>query len=325
MSETNLPPFVQFPGNVIAQPPCRMLNANMYGFFVKGDIDKITNYIDKTLNTVKMKNMRFKPLSAYTLLTFTDIQNIASKVPEFRQQGWMQETDIIIWLPVAKMVKHDDDEKVDHIYWYPAFIAVNNIYALINGRETWGYNKYLCDYQMPNIGEAPNYFSISLDAFQPFSPDTQMAPHKLLEVNLVEQNDEHSVSDFIELVKEAFEILKSDTDFFDLDINAIKQLMRGFIKPQMDQILFKQLPNGDGTKAVYQGVVHSPSIIKEVHKAHIYKHEFEVTVHQLATFPLNDMFGIAPGKHQALLPFNVLMDFDQEPAFEIAQNTGDAS
>ena len=162
MSDNNLPPFIQYPGNVIAEPPCRMLNANMYGFFVKGCINKITNYINTTLNAVKNDDFHFKPLSAYTLLTFTDIQNIASKVPHFRQQGWMQETDIIFWLPIAKMVTKGGDEKVDHIYWYPAFIAVNNIYALINGRETWGYNKYLCDYKMPQIGQPPHYFSIAI-------------------------------------------------------------------------------------------------------------------------------------------------------------------
>lgn len=322
MSDEHLPPFIQFPGSVIAQPPCRMLNANMYGFFVKGELQKIQRYIDTTLNCIANSDFRFKALSQYTLLTFTDIENIASKIPKFRDQGWMQETDIIIWLPIAKMVQRDDDEKVDHIYWYPAFITVNNIYALINGRETWGYNKYLCDYQMPNIGDVPNYFSLEVNAFQPFNKDTKMAPHPLLEVNLIEHADEYPLDDFVELVKEAFEILKSDTDFFDLDINAIKQLMRGFINPQMDQILFKQLPNGDGSKAVYQGVVHSPSIIKKVHSARIYRHEFEVTIHQLDTFPLGDMFGLQPGKHAALLPFNVLMDFDQEPAFEIANNNG---
>jgi len=320
--DTHLPNFVQFPGNVIAQPPCRMLNANQYGFFVKGCISKIQAYIDKTLNVVKSDEFRFKALSAYTLLTFTDIENIASKVPEFRQQGWMQETDIIFWLPIAKMVTKRGKEKVDHIYWYPAFITVNNIYALINGRETWGYNKYLCDYKMPEQGELPNYFELSIDAFQPFSPSTKMAKHKLLEVNLVEQGGEHPVADFVELVKEAFEILKSDTDFFDLDLNAIKQLLDGFVNPQMDQILFKQLPNGDGTKAVYQGVVHSPSIIEKVHSAKIYKHEFDVTVYQLDTFPLAEMFGIEPGVHRALLPFNVVMDFDQEKAFEIISTKG---
>lgn len=50
--------------------------------------------------------------------------------------------DIIIWFFVVKMVKGD----INYFYWYLVFISVNNIYVLINGREVWGYNKYLCEY-----------------------------------------------------------------------------------------------------------------------------------------------------------------------------------
>jgi hypothetical protein len=150
------PLFSRFPGNVIAKPPCRMTNANMYGFFVKGDTSTIQAYLDETLNSVsdgadndgQDSSANYECLSPYVLLTFTDIQNIASLAPGFAEQGSMQETDIIIWLPVAKMLKG----KVDHVYWYPAFICVNNIYALINGINTWGYNKYLCEYTMPDLG-----------------------------------------------------------------------------------------------------------------------------------------------------------------------------
>ena len=50
-----------------------------------------------------------------------------------------------------------------------------------------------------------------------------------------------SESTLLQVQSEAFEILKSDTDFFDLDLNAIKQLLDGFVNPQMDQILFTHL------------------------------------------------------------------------------------
>jgi hypothetical protein len=316
MSKTSgRPLFSRFPGNVVAKPPCRMTNANMYGFFIKGKTNAIQTYIDQTLNSVPDDSGQYECLSPYVLLTFTDIQNIASLAPGFAEQGSMQETDIIIWLPVAKMVKG----KVDHIYWYPAFICVNNIYALINGINTWGYNKYLCDYTMPNIGENPGRFSISVDAFQPFTPQTKMAKHLLMEVTKVNDGPTNKVSEFIELIKEVFTLLSAEKSFFNMDINALKQLLSGFKQPQMDQILFKQFPDGSGEKAVYQGIMHSPSIIKKIHSAEIYEHEYDVTLHQVDTFRLDEAFGIPLGTQRALLPFNVLMDFDQEAAFALAE------
>ncbi len=315
MSDIQRPLFSRFPGNVVAKPPCRMTNANLYGFFVKGELDKIQAYLDATLNAIPNEDFSFKAMSAYTMLSFTDIQRIVSMAPGYAEQGWMQETDIIIWLPVAKMVKG----KIDHIYWYPAFITVNNIYALINGINTWGYNKYLCDYQMPDIGGDPDYFSLSVNAFQPFTPDTQLASHKLIEVNRIRTGHSNPFTNFVDLVKEAFELLRSEPSFFDLDIHALKQLLDGFIHPQTDQILFKQFPDGQAENAVYQAVVHSPSVIKKIHSASIYTHEYEVTLHQVDTFRLDEAFGIKLGKQPAILPFNVLMDFDQQAAYEIIE------
>lgn len=310
------PLFARFPGSVIAKPPCRMTNANMYGFFVKGDTPTIQAYLDETLNSVPdSSGSSYECLSPYVLLTFTDIQNIASLAPSFAEQGSMQETDIIIWLPVASMIKG----KVDHVYWYPAFICVNNIYALINGINTWGYNKYLCDYTMPNIGDEADNFSISVDAFQPFTAQTKMANHLLMDVKKVSDGSGNKVTEFVELVKEAFTLLSSEESFFNMDLNALKQLMDGFKHPQMDQILFKQFPDGEGVNAVYQGVMHSPSIIKKIHNAQLYGNEYDVTLHQVDTFRLDKAFGIPLGTQRALLPFNVLMDFDQEAAFALAE------
>lgn len=315
MSHSNFPLFKRFPGNVVAKPPCKMINANMYGFFVKGDSKTIQAYLDNTLNCIADNEMHFEPLSPYVLLTFTDIQNISSLAAEFSNQGWMQETDIIVWLPVAKM----EDGKVNHIYWYPAFICVNNIYALINGINTWGYNKYMCTYEMPEIGGKADYFSMSVDAFQPFTPSTEMANHLLLEVKRNREGEESEFAEFIELIQEAFDLLKSNRNFFNFDTDLLKQLLKGFVNPQMDQILFKQFPDGEGERAVYQGVVHSPSVIKKVHHAKIYKHEYDVILHQVDTFRLDQAFGLKLGKQEAILPFNVLMDFDQQAAYELGR------
>jgi hypothetical protein len=314
-SPSGRPLFSRFPGNVIAKPPVRMTNANMYGFFIKGETATIQQYLDETLNTVPDDSCNYECLSPYVLLTFTNIEKLTSLAEGFSNQGWMREADIIIWLPVAKMVKG----KVNHVYWYPAFICVDNIYAILNGNETWGYTKYLCDYTMPNIGENPDNFSISVEAFQPYASETEMANHLLMDVKKVSEGSSNKVGEFVELIKEAFTLLSADKSFFNMDISALKQLLNAYKNPQMDQILFKQFPDGEGEKAVYQGVMHSPSIIKKIHSAEIYGHEYDVTLYQVDSFRLDKAFGIPLGTQRALLPFNILMDFEQEAAFALAE------
>jgi len=289
-----------------------MTNAQMYGFFVSACEQKMQVYVDTTLNLLATDSVSFNVLGSSCLLTFTDIEKISSLTPPFSEHGWMQETDIIIWLPVAKMVKGD----INHLYWYPAFISVNNIYALINGREAWGYNKYLCEYQMPSALDDAGRFAISLECFDVFKPDSKLAMHELL---TIEQTDA-SISE--NLLDNVSRFSKRVTDLFDpqvkgIDLALLKQLLEGFIHPQMDQILFKQFPDGEGDKAVYQSVVHSPSVIKKVHQLTLLHNDFKLNVKSLASFPLNDMFGIALGKQSVHLPFYVNMDFDQLGATQV--------
>ena len=314
MTESLYGRYQHFPGNPIAKPPCRMLNAMMYGFFIAGDYEKIHEFVNATLNTVQSSTFYFQPLSSYCLLTFTDIENIASKVPPFSDYGWMQETDIIVWLPIAQVSKAD--QKVSHIYWYPAFIAVNNINALVNGRETWGYNKYQCRYEMPTSYKQADYFSISLDTFHPFTPETKMRCHELLNVKRI-ADDDTWFEELVEIGHEISQLLHSSCGDLNISAELIKQFLEGFKNPQMDQILFKQFPDGFANESVYKAVVHSPSTIEKIHKVGFLKDEYRVTINKLDAFPFDDMFGIAIGEQQAVLPYYVSMDFDQDGAYEI--------
>lgn len=308
--------YSHFLSNPVAKPPCRMSNAKMYGFFAKIDPLKVQNYIDSTLNLAATDELYFKGIGEYALLTFTDIEKIASLTPPFSEQGWMQETDIIIWLPIAQVEKQGTDEDITHLYWYPAFICVNNIYALINGRETWGYNKYLCDYQMPSSVEMLTDFSVSLDCFKHFSPSSKLQSQQLFTVtkNTATQTGGllSALEDFGEQVANLFA-----GDHLGIDLSLLKQLLSGFVNPQMDQILFKQFPDGQGDKAVYQAVLHSPSEIKKIHQFKLLSGNYQLHLQQVDSFPLAQMFGLQLGSQAVHLPFYIKMDFDQLHATQI--------
>lgn len=310
------PLYSHFLSNPVAKPPCRMSNANMYGFFAKIDQLKVQNYIDSTLNLVATDERYFKEIGEYALLTFTDIEKIASLTAPFSEQGWMQETDIIIWLPVAQVEKQGNDEDITHLYWYPAFICVNNIYALINGRETWGYNKYLCDYQMPSSVEILTDFSVSLDCFKHFSPTSKLQSQQLFTVmnTATVQNDGilSAFENFGEQVASLF-----DGEHLGIDLALLKQLLHGFVNPQMDQILFKQFPDGQGNNAVYQAVLHSPSEIKKIHQFKLLSGDYQLHLQQVDSFPLAQMFGLQLGSQAVYLPFYIKMDFDQLQATQL--------
>ena len=143
------PDYLYSGGNVLMHPPLSLGRSEMFGFFVKGTHDALQQTVDATLNAAAAGRMRFKVLSPYVLLTFTDVQHAQSTHASDHAKGWGQETDIVTWVMVGQILP--GQTKIEHIYFYPAHIWVNDCMALINGRELYGYPKYLCDYTMPGL------------------------------------------------------------------------------------------------------------------------------------------------------------------------------
>ena len=314
------PPYLYSGGNVLMHPPLSLGQSEMYGFFVKGEREALQQTVDTTLNAAAAGQMRFKVLSPYVLLTFTDVQHASSQDPVDRAKGWGQETDIVTWVMVGQFLPGSG--KIQHIYFYPCHIWVNDCMALINGRELYGYPKYECQYTMPQQSTDPLRFTLAAKGFQPFSPDTELAMHPLFEVGA-----EHPLvpptplKDFEALVRQLVELLASDADALDLGLAGWEQVIQTLLAPAIDQVFLKQFPDGAGVKAVYQAIVSAPAKIDKIHSVRLLGGPFDCTLHPFASFPLNQTLGWALGSQAAILPFHVSMDFSVTPAVELVDNS----
>jgi uncharacterized protein with NAD-binding domain and iron-sulfur cluster len=315
------PDYLYSGGNVLMHPPLSLGRSEMFGFFVKGTHDALQQTVDATLNAAAAGRMRFKVLSPYVLLTFTDVQHAQSTHPSDHAKGWGQETDIVTWVMVGQILP--GQTKISHIYFYPAHIWVNDCMALINGRELYGYPKYLCDYTMPGLplpAGAPLRFSMDVKGFQPFAPDTRLAMHPLLEV-ATDQAQPTPLQDLERLVMQVVELLASDADALDLSLAGWEDVIATLLSPKIDQVFLKQLPDGAGEKAVYQAIVTAPAKIDRIHAVQVLGEAFHCTLHPLASFPLDQTLGWSLGAQTAILPYHVSMDFSVTPAVELVDNS----
>ncbi|MBZ9711729.1 NAD(P)-binding protein [Deinococcus multiflagellatus] len=301
--------------------PLALQGADMRGFFLKGDPEKLQATVDAGLNRAAQGHATFKVLSSYVMLTFTRVGHAHSAHPSDAAKGWITETDIITWIPVGQI---DDRGRLQHLYFYPAHIWVDDTMALINGRELYGYPKYDCQYDMPDAGEAGD-FRLRVKGFEPFSPDTKIAWHPLLELTphargglLGGLKDRaHPIRSFADLVKGAFEGLMHLPDFLIPDLAGWEDLLSLLAEPRTDQLFLKQFPDGTGGKAVYQAVVAAPAVVNAVHGGQLFGQEYSCTLHEVASFPLQETLGIALGEQPAHLPFEVRFDFTVTEATEV--------
>jgi uncharacterized protein with NAD-binding domain and iron-sulfur cluster len=313
---TNRPPYLYPLGSVNMHAPLELNNANMYGFFIRGDLQKLQANVDASLNTAA-GSARFQVLSPYVLTTFTKVYHANSAVPVDRNKGFIEELDIVTWVMVGDM----QNGKVSHIYFYPAHIFVDNTMALINGRELFGYPKYDCVYSMPELGQDPTAFSLSVQGFEPFSPDTQIALHPLLEVHASNKKPHRKVRTWLEFIAQLLEVFKSMPDALNLNLAGWEDVLSLLTNPRTDQIFLKQFPDSAGEKAVYQAVLAAPANVENIHSIELLGYDYSATLHQVSSFPLADSLGFALGAQAAIAPFNLYFDFTVVPGQELVNNS----
>ena len=313
------PSYIYQGGSVMMHSPLQLKQSEMLGYFVRGDLAKLQATVNTTLNRVAGRQLSLKALSPYVMLTFTRVNHADSANPVDQAKGWITEVDIVTWIMVGEI---DAKGKLAHLYWYPCHIFVDDAMALINGRELFGYPKYLCDYEIPEAGADPLRCALAAQGFHPFSPETKIALHPLLEVNATVQTAPHKpVNSFLELIEQAFRIFLSIPDFFDMDAAGWQDILSLLRNPRIDQIFLKQFPDSAGVKAVYQALVAAPAEIERLHSARLLGHEYECTLHAFDSFPLDQTLGLKLGVQAAILPFQVSFDFTAMPGEELVDNS----
>ncbi len=315
------PDFLYPGGSPLMHPTLELNQSEMYGFFVMGDADKLQRTVDATLTAVAAAKMSFKVLSPFVMLTFTKVQHAHSTWPSDAAKGWGEETDIVTWVIVGQVL--NGDSGISRVFFYPCHIWVDDCMALINGRELYGYPKYECDYTMPQAGEPATRFSLAAKGFQPFSPETQLAMHPLVEVNATSSGGVlKPLGGFMDLVEQALELMAANLPaFLALDAAGWAQVAQMLRSEEVEQIFLKQFPDAAGIKAVYQALVAAPAKVTAVRGVHLLGDDYECVLHRFDSFPLDETLGLQLGAQPAILPFHLSLDFEVTPGEEIYDNS----
>ena len=306
---TRRPPFLYPPGSPLMHPPLALQQSRMYGFWIAGDLDTLQASIDGTLNAAADGRMRFEVVTHCVLLTFTAVGRAYSTWPADRAKGWGRETDIVTWVMVARIDRGDRLPKA--FYAFPLHIWVDDCMALINGRELFGYPKYDCAYTMPKAGEPAQVFRLAAKGFQPFSPETELAMHPLLDVERCGPATNGTSFDGIDAWRaEWLRRADADGDFWRADARWRDHFERDFAFPSLQQIFLKQFPDASGRHAVYQTVVAAPASVQAIREIELLGGDWCLDLRPFDSFPLDRSLGWKCGEQAANVGFRLDFDFE---------------
>ncbi len=315
------PSFIYRGGDMLSRPPFQQKNSQMYGFFVKGQLDKLQACIDRDLNTVAGGQLNFKPLSEYIMLTFTDIGRSYSDNPQDFQKGWGQETDVCFWVPVGNIVIKNGQEVLDSIHWYTPYIWVNSPIAMVAGRDIYGYPKTIGRFELPEK-DHPDHFSVTVNSFKDQGPDTEAEWNSLLTLNNLRPGDSpiDKWENFIDALKGIHEVADG-IQLFRPDMNADEELIKLFLQPQIPQLFLKQFPANNGEKAAYQALVSAPAKVEKFHQGGTLPGDYQLTLEDIASIPIAEDLGLSNGPQDAVCGFWLNFDFVVPAPETLVNNT----
>jgi hypothetical protein len=321
------PEYIVRGGDLVMSPPLEHQNVTMYSFLVNADLDALTAICDQHLNAVsEPSGIVYKPLLPMASIVCADIVKSFSTTPPDSQKGWMAERDFGVWIPVVATKLRPGPEPPGRLAWYMPYLFVDNVAAMVTGREVYGFFKQTATLGMPASPELPGPFTIDTLAIPKFSPESQGTVVRLM--TLSSESRAAAPNSIWAHERDALAAVAGEVRrlFFDgvkgLPIpiwDVVKELLEDLITGNVPMVFLKQFRDAhDSTKACYQAVIEAPAHL-ERWLAGGFTNPHEVSILPCDSHPIARECGLGGPQLRAELGFWCRMNFLMQAGQTIAE------
>lgn len=310
------PDYIARGGDLVMAPPLALRGATMYSFLVDADLDALTAMCDAHLNAVTGPARTYRPALPMVAIVCADITRSFSQTPPDSTKGWMGERDFGIWVPVIA------DGRLG---WYLPYVFVDNVAAMVTGREVFGFFKQTATLAMPASPDAPGLFSVDALAIPRFDPASQAEVIRLL--TLTSTADRAAPAGTWGEARDALEAMWTGLKGFhgraahgtvstwELVEDAFRMLVTG----DVPLVFLKQFRDaGAPAKACYQAVIEAPAHLERWHRGW-FTHPHDLVIAAADSHPIVAECGLAGGALRADLGFWCELDFVMEAGRVVAE------
>ena len=231
----------------------------------------------------------------------------------------MAERDFGIWVPVVKY----EGGKPGRIGWYLPYVFVDNVAAMVTGREVFGFFKQTATLTMPDAPSGSGAFSIDALAIEKYSPASQAKMMRLMSMTSVSGAAAQGavwsgVKDAAEAVWGA--VRKSSfAPTLDLVWDLVKNMTEDLVTGDVPMVFLKQFRDAGNTdRACYQAVIEAPAHLQKWYGGgFVNPHDISIT--PADSHPIVAECGLAGPTLRADLGFWTQMDFVMQPGVVVAE------
>lgn len=174
-------PFVNLAGWQIYNPPFHLDQTRCFGYWVKGDRQRLQSSLDAYLNAGLPDNIYYCALTGQVLAAVVDIGHLSCVNPPQCDEGWLEEVDFAFFALVVRLEKCGPLWLPRKLALAPLFLFVDNPLAVMGGREVFGYPKSQGKIQLPSPdGEMP--LAITTYTLPTFTKQTQLKLEQIITI-----------------------------------------------------------------------------------------------------------------------------------------------
>ncbi|WP_445632871.1 hypothetical protein NSTC745_04455 [Nostoc sp. DSM 114161] len=299
------PQYVERPNEQCFLQPFNLKNANVYGFFLEGSLEKLQKLCDKYLNEPSDGKVQYRPATNYVLMTFATIDSLSSIERPDSEKVYCSEEEAVFWV-VAVAGKQIGSAFVgERLVCFMPYIFVNDSPILVSGREIYGICKEIGFFQIPHPEEKPELFTVDTLAWKNFSSEAHAKKQRLLEVVQIEKQDKtqreqtlNTPDELMELIRKLIFQNQGNIEIpsfgWSLPLNIIESLTYKSVRT----VFLKQFRDiEDGRRACYQAIVECLMKISQYHQGKILSFgdigdKFELKIYNFASHPIVEELGL---------------------------------
>ncbi|WP_088242741.1 hypothetical protein [Calothrix rhizosoleniae] len=319
----NYPKYIERGGEYTFPGPYLHKDARLHSFMLQANYEKLQLLCDKYFNIPTEGKMNYQPILPYVFLVFANVEQVSSTHEQYSQRGWLKEADVAFWILTASVKKVASVPVLNGLAWFMPYIFVDKPFAMVTGREAYGFHKGLGEFIIPDLHSKANLFTIDTTVFESFSPITESSKQRLLEVRQMDSivnvphlkrwnNVTEAASQIGRLLAQQQEswigkILEPATNFLNLlDFTATPLV---FLKQ------FRDISHPD--RACYQAITEANITFPKFREGGILKGKYELLLNNFDSHPIAHELGLKVGKQDILEAFWFDFDFIVENGTEV--------
>ena len=294
------PTYIDYSNDYIIPIPGAGDDTYLYCFPINGTYQNMLNIVNQRLNFSPLnQKVRYFPLSEKILLVFSDIKKGYTLDPNYEKYGFLEEKALQIFMPIVECTQDAYNNWVaQRILFFIPYIFIDQPFSLSIGREVFGFEKSLANFEFPDSPEKANNFQLNAFGFKQFNKANPEFGkyHPLINIKKTDEKvEEGGWKTHTEAWKHIKQHLytKNRNAEFSVGLPFIIHELKDLFNKTLPMIFLKQFRDIiDPTKACYQAITEGNGIVDEFLGGWFLGSEYEITIEDMASFPIANDLGL---------------------------------